>query len=87
PKAIAPPFVSIAHSGGLAAAFGSGAATNSIADILLANVPYVPTDAIELLPREARLYEARVALDGGGDGLDVLRRVAAGAPVWMGVKK
>jgi len=52
-------------------------------DILLASVPYVPTDAIELLPREARLYEARVALDGGGDGLDVLRRVAAGAPVWM----
>jgi release factor glutamine methyltransferase len=52
-------------------------------DILVANVPYVPTADIELLPREARLYEARVALDGGVDGLDVLRRVAAAAPSWL----
>lgn len=52
-------------------------------DILVANVPYVPTADIELLPREARLYEARVALDGGADGLDVLRRVAAAAPGWL----
>jgi release factor glutamine methyltransferase len=52
-------------------------------DILVANVPYVPTTDIELLPREARLYEARVALDGGVDGLDVLRRVAAAAPSWL----
>jgi release factor glutamine methyltransferase len=52
-------------------------------DVLVANVPYVPTDEIELLPREARLYEAQVALDGGADGLDVLRRVAAGAPLWL----
>ncbi|UUZ86258.1 putative protein N(5)-glutamine methyltransferase [Paenibacillus sp. P26] len=33
-------------------------------DILLANVPYVPTEAIRLLPAEARMYEARLALDG-----------------------
>ncbi|MFF7634435.1 putative protein N(5)-glutamine methyltransferase [Kitasatospora sp. NPDC008050] len=52
-------------------------------DTLLANVPYVPTDAIELLPAEARVHEARVALDGGADGLDVLRRVAAAAPHWL----
>jgi release factor glutamine methyltransferase len=52
-------------------------------DILVANVPYVPTADIELLPREARLYEARVALDGGVDGLEVLRRVAAAAPNWL----
>ncbi|MET8677952.1 putative protein N(5)-glutamine methyltransferase [Streptomyces sp. NPDC004647] len=52
-------------------------------DVLLANVPYVPTDEIELLPPEARIHEARVALDGGADGLDVLRRVAAAAPVWL----
>ncbi len=52
-------------------------------DILVANVPYVPTDQIELLPAEARLYEARVALDGGTDGLDVLRRVAQVAPDWL----
>jgi release factor glutamine methyltransferase len=43
----------------------------------------VPTAEIELLPREARLHEARVALDGGGDGLDVVRRVASGAALWL----
>ena len=51
--------------------------------ILVANVPYVPTGEIELLPPEARCYEARVALDGGPDGLDVLRRVTASAPLWL----
>ncbi|MEU9129666.1 putative protein N(5)-glutamine methyltransferase [Kitasatospora sp. NPDC048540] len=51
--------------------------------ILLANVPYVPTGEIGLLPAEAREHEARVALDGGADGLDVLRRVAAEAPRWL----
>ncbi|WP_329568583.1 putative protein N(5)-glutamine methyltransferase [Kitasatospora sp. NBC_01266] len=50
---------------------------------LLANVPYVPTEDIALLPTEARVHEARVALDGGADGLDVLRRVAAAAPSWL----
>ncbi|WP_240661366.1 MULTISPECIES: putative protein N(5)-glutamine methyltransferase [unclassified Streptomyces] len=52
-------------------------------DILAANVPYVPSDEIGLLPPEARDHEPRVALDGGADGLDVLRRVAAGAPGWL----
>jgi release factor glutamine methyltransferase len=52
-------------------------------DLLLANVPYVPTAEIPLLPREARDHEAHVALDGGGDGLDVLRRVSAEAPDWL----
>lgn len=52
-------------------------------DLLLANVPYVPSGEIPLLPREARHHEAHVALDGGGDGLDVLRRVATEAPAWL----
>lgn len=52
-------------------------------DVLVANVPYVPTEEIELLPAEARLHEPRVALDGGRDGLDVLRRVVAAAPRWL----
>ncbi|MFE6234327.1 methyltransferase [Cellulosimicrobium sp. NPDC057862] len=52
-------------------------------DLLLANVPYVPTGEIPLLPREARDHEAHVALDGGGDGLEVLRRVATEAPEWL----
>ena len=52
-------------------------------DVLVANAPYVPTDEIERMPPEARLHEARLALDGGGDGLDVHRRVAAAAPSWL----
>ena len=52
-------------------------------DILAANVPYVPTGAVGLLPPEARVHEPRVALDGGADGLDVLRRVTAAAPQWL----
>ncbi|GAA4309939.1 putative protein N(5)-glutamine methyltransferase [Streptomyces venetus] len=52
-------------------------------DILAANVPYVPSDEIGLLPLEARDHEPLVALDGGTDGLDVLRRVAAEAHRWL----
>jgi release factor glutamine methyltransferase len=51
--------------------------------ILAANVPYVPAGEIGFLPPEARAHEPLVALDGGPDGLDVLRRVAAGAPSWL----
>ncbi|WP_156721556.1 putative protein N(5)-glutamine methyltransferase [Streptomyces apocyni] len=51
--------------------------------VLLANVPYVPTGEVGLLPQEAREHEALVALDGGGDGLDVLRRVTADAASWL----
>lgn len=54
-------------------------------DVLLANVPYVPSEAVALMPPEARLHEPRVALDGGADGLDVLRRVAAEASKWLAV--
>ncbi|MFF9769170.1 putative protein N(5)-glutamine methyltransferase [Streptomyces sp. NPDC014636] len=51
--------------------------------VLTANVPYVPTAEVALLPAEARDHEPAVALDGGADGLDVLRRVATGAPEWL----
>ena len=51
--------------------------------LVVANVPYVPTGEIGFLPPEARAHEPLVALDGGPDGLDVLRRVAAGAPLWL----
>ena len=52
-------------------------------DVLAVNAPYVPTDEIALMPPEARDHEARIALDGGGDGLDVHRRVAASAARWL----
>ncbi|MFI1399909.1 putative protein N(5)-glutamine methyltransferase [Streptomyces sp. NPDC020681] len=59
------------------------AALRGRVDVLAANVPYVPTEEVEFLPPEARDHEPRVALDGGADGLDVLRRVAAQAPQWL----
>lgn len=49
-------------------------------DVILANAPYVPSGEIDLMPREARDHEHRLALDGGPDGLDVQRRAIAGAP-------
>jgi release factor glutamine methyltransferase len=52
-------------------------------DALVANVPYVPTGALDLLPPEARVHEPLRALDGGFDGLEILRRVAASAPGWL----
>ncbi|MFI6099773.1 putative protein N(5)-glutamine methyltransferase [Lentzea sp. NPDC051213] len=52
-------------------------------DVVVANVPYVPTGDIQFMPAEARDYEARVALDGGTDGLEVMRRVAAQAVRWL----
>jgi len=52
-------------------------------DVLVANAPYVPSHAVAFMPPEARLHEPRVALDGGGDGLDVHRRLAAEAPGWL----
>ncbi|MEU4389964.1 putative protein N(5)-glutamine methyltransferase [Kribbella sp. NPDC023855] len=52
-------------------------------DLLISNVPYVPTDEVRLLPAEARLHEPLVTLDGGNDGLEVLRRVSAEAAQWL----
>jgi release factor glutamine methyltransferase len=52
-------------------------------EILVANVPYVPTEEVGLLPPEARVHEPRMALDGGADGMDILRRVIAAAPSWL----
>jgi release factor glutamine methyltransferase len=52
-------------------------------DVLLANAPYVPTTEVAFMPPEARDHEPRVALDGGADGLDLHRRIAALAPRWL----
>ncbi|MGJ1733916.1 putative protein N(5)-glutamine methyltransferase [Clavibacter sepedonicus] len=52
-------------------------------DVLVANVPYVPRVGLALMPPEARLHEPEVTRDGGEDGLDVLRRVAAEGREWL----
>ncbi len=67
--------------GDLDAAVPSGLA--GAVDVLAAHVPYVPTRALAAMPREARDHEPRRALDGGADGLDLLRAVARVAPRWL----
>lgn len=52
-------------------------------DLVVANVPYVPTSDLGLLPSEARKHEPAAALDGGRDGLDVLRSAADAARSWL----
>lgn len=47
-------------------------------DMVVSNPPYVARDEFAALPPEV-LHEPRLALDGGPDGMDVLRRIAAGA--------
>lgn len=70
-----------AHLGDLAAPLPGD--LRGAVDCLLANVPYVPTDAVAAMPPESRDHEPRGTVDGGPDGLDVLRRVAALAPAWL----
>ena len=52
-------------------------------DLLVVNAPYVPSDAIALMPPEAREHEPNSALDGGADGVDFHRRIAAEAASWL----
>jgi release factor glutamine methyltransferase len=69
------------HQGDLYAPLPS--ALKARVDLLVVNAPYVPSAAIETMPREARIHEPRVSLDGGPDGLQVQRRVAAEALQWL----
>lgn len=43
--------------------------------VIVANLPYVAREEIEALPLEIQAHEPRVALDGGADGLDLVRRL------------
>ncbi len=52
-------------------------------DVLAANAPYVPSDRVADMPPEARDHEPLTALDGGADGVDLHRRLAADAVRWL----
>jgi release factor glutamine methyltransferase len=52
-------------------------------DLLISNPPYVPTAEISHLDPTVREHEPHGALDGGTDGLDCIRRIAAGAGAFL----
>lgn len=53
------------------------------AAVIAVVAPYVPSEAIPFLPREARDFESLNSLDGGPDGLRLVRRIVSEAPGWL----
>jgi release factor glutamine methyltransferase len=51
--------------------------------VVASNPPYIPTADLAGLPAEVGGFEPRIALDGGADGLDVVRRIVDGARTWL----
>jgi release factor glutamine methyltransferase len=52
-------------------------------DLIVCNPPYIASGDIATLPPEVRLFDPRGALDGGPDGLDCYRAIAAAAPALL----
>ena len=49
-------------------------------DLIVSNPPYIPSEEIPTLEPEVRDYDPKLALDGGGDGLDFYRMLSQQAP-------
>jgi release factor glutamine methyltransferase len=54
-------------------------------DLIVSNPPYIPSADIAALSPEVRLFDPRAALDGGADGLEFYRAIAAAVPALLGV--
>jgi release factor glutamine methyltransferase len=52
-------------------------------DLIISNPPYIPTAEIETLQPEVRDFDPRAALDGGADGLDFYRKLAAEVKMFL----
>jgi release factor glutamine methyltransferase len=52
-------------------------------DVMVAVLPYVPTDALPYLPRDVQRFEPRTALDGGAGGLELIATVVRHSPRWL----
>lgn len=59
------------------------AALRGAVDVVVANTPYVPSDQVALMPPEARDHEPLHTLDGGPDGLALLRRISTEVSDWL----
>ncbi len=71
----------VVHEGSLDEALP--ATLRSRVDVMIGVLPYVPSGAIELLPRDARLFEPHRALDGGPDGLELVAEAVRRSPRWV----
>ena len=58
-------------------------AADSVFDLICSNPPYIPSAEIATLEPEVREFDPRLALDGGTDGLDFYRRLAAEAAAYL----
>lgn len=52
-------------------------------DIIVANLPYIPTDKVRLLDSSVKDHEPLLALDGGADGFDLIKKLVAQAPNYL----
>jgi release factor glutamine methyltransferase len=52
-------------------------------DVMTAVLPYVPGDALHLLPRDVQRFEPLQALDGGEGGLALVSRIVRRSPEWV----
>ena len=52
-------------------------------DLIISNPPYIPSAEIAMLQPEVRDFDPRAALDGGADGLDFYRKLAAEAKPFL----
>jgi release factor glutamine methyltransferase len=52
-------------------------------DLIVSNPPYIPSEEISTLMADVRDHEPRLALDGGADGLALVRKIIEEAPRWL----
>lgn len=52
-------------------------------DLIAANLPYISRERMEILPIDVADYEPHLALDGGADGLELVRRLLLQAAIWL----